>query len=83
MDDTKGLRGLMAAVIFQAADDHLKDEYRKETTAFFKSDGFSWLWETLTADLIGMPRVRTARELVLIGKVSLPRKAYHARWANN
>lgn len=83
MDDTKGIRGLMAAVIFQAADDHLKDEYRKETTAFFKSDGFSWLWETLTTDLSGMPRVQMARERVLAGQVMTRRKAYHARWANN
>ena len=58
MDDTKELRGLLAAVVFQAADDILDSRYRKETKAFLKSDGFSWLWETLTDDLSGMPRVR-------------------------
>ena len=83
MDDTKGLRGLLAAVVFQAADDYLDSKYRNETTAFFKSDGFSWLWETLTDDLTGMPRITAARERVLTGQVTTQRKAYHARWANN
>ena len=83
MDDTKGLRGLLAAVVFQAIDDHRDNKYRKETRAFIKSEDFFWLWETLSTDLTGMPHVTEARELILTGKVVIPRKAYHARWANN
>lgn len=83
MDDTKGLRGLLAAVLIQAADDHLNNKHRKETTAFVQSDGFTWLWETLTDDMVGMPRLAEARELVLTGKLAIRRKAYHARWAHN
>lgn len=81
MDDTTGFRGLLAAVIIQAANDYRDDKYRQEAQAFFLSDGFTWLWETLTDDVAGMPQVRAARQRVFMGQTMIGRKAYHAQWA--
>lgn len=82
MNDGKGLRGLLAAVVIQAIMDQHCPKYRDDAIEFFTSDGFTWLWAVMLEDLIGMPHVAVARQQAMEAHPRVQRRAYHShQWA--
>jgi hypothetical protein len=65
-------------VIWQAAVDHHEARYREETSEFFLSGGFDWVWQQLTDGVVGMASAAIVKERVLHGELCLRRRAYHA-----
>ena len=72
-------RLLLFAVLDQAMRDHQSATYRGETTRFYQSDGFVWLWENLTEEVMHLevPSISEARAMLLSGNVTVGRKPYH------
>jgi adenosylcobinamide amidohydrolase len=77
MDEVMGFQRLAEAVVIQAVEDYQHDKYRRETRAFFSSDGFAELWQVLTDGRANMPHVKTARQRLFMGQAQISRKAYH------
>jgi hypothetical protein len=72
----RNLRGLLAAVIIQAAKDARLSRYQDEVESFISSAAFDWMWEELKDDVIGLPYTNIARRMLADG-LDIKRSPYH------
>ncbi len=72
----RNLRGLLAAVIMQAAKDAKLSQYQDEVESFVSSDAFDWMWEELKDGVVGLPYITVARQMLTDG-LSIKRSPYH------
>jgi len=77
MEHSKAYRSLLIAVVMQAVHDYYQPSHRADVVGFIESQGFSWLWDALLDDMLGLPSVDEVRTRFLYGDLPTGRRAYH------